>query len=55
MIPTFPPSGDSVGQMNPHCELCSFLGPNDFDPAGKGVDNLRICYNVPSITFLLRS
>ena len=39
---TLPPSGDSVGHTKPHCELCNFLGPKDFDPGGNGFDNLLV-------------
>ena len=55
IIPTLPPSGESIGQTNPHCELCNFLGPNDLDPAGNGNDNLLIWDNVPNVVSLFKS
>ena len=55
MIPTFPPSGDSEGHTNPHCELWSFLGPIVLEPAGIGYDNLLIWDNVPNIDILFKS
>ena len=54
-MPTLPPSGDSDGQIYPHCEPCNFLGPIALLPAGKGKVTLLNVAVVPRRVFLLIS